>query len=118
MFRLINQSRFTASLVPTMDPDGGEAVLMIVKATYTLAPDGKVVLADRQLPLVTADEHHGEAGVSSLCYASDLVPEKRGTDVVLIGSAYTRGGEATEVDVTLEAGPLRKTVRVIGDRRW
>lgn len=118
MFALVNTTPFTASLVPAMDHDGGEAVMAIIKATYTLAPGGKVARADAQRPLVMADEYHGEPGASSLRYASDLAPEKRGTDVVLIGSAYASSAEATEVEVTLEAGPLRKTIRVVGDRRW
>src|SRR5947209_1123118 len=107
MFALDNKSRFTASLVPALDPDCGEAVLMIVKATYTLAPGGKVARAEKQLPPILADQYHGEPAASSLRYASDLSPEKRGTDVVLIGSAYAPEGEATEAEVTLEAGPLR-----------
>ena len=43
---------------------------------------------------------------------------KRGTDVVLIGSAYPPDGEATELDVTLECGPVKKTIHVVGDRTW
>lgn len=117
MFDLDNKSRFAATLLPTMEVDGGEAVLVIVKGAYTLK-GGRAHLAEEQVPPVMADQYFGEPGESSLRYASDLAPEKRGTDVVLIGSAYPPSGQATELDVILEAGSLRKTIRVFGDRKW
>src|SRR5437764_13902316 len=118
MFSLVNQSPYAAVLVPSLDADGGEAVGVAVKGTYTLPANAAPLLAKDQPPPGLADVYWGEPGKSSLRYASDLVPEKRGTDVVLIGSAYAPAAEAGEVDVTLEAGPLLKTVRVLGARRW
>lgn len=119
MFALENRTRFVAALLPTMETHGADAVMTIAKATFTLQPGGRVELALTQLPLLLADQYHGESGQSSLRYAHDLAPEKKSTDFVLIGKAHVPdNGAAGEVDVTLEAGPLRKTVRVIGERRW
>lgn len=118
MYELVNKTRFVAILLPTMELDGGEAIMIIVKGTFIILHDGRLQLADDQVPLTLADEYNDDPNSSSLRYASDLVPEKRGTDVVLNGKAYAPKGKAKVVDVTLEAGPLKKTVRVFGDRRW
>jgi hypothetical protein len=118
MFELQNRTLFVASLLPAMEVDGGDAVQVIIKGTWALLAGGRLERAGKQIPLVLADEYYGEPAVSSLRCASDLAPEKRGTDIVLSGSAHAPDGDTTEVDVTLEAGPLRKTVRVFGDRRW
>jgi len=66
------------------------------------------------------DEFYGDPGITSIRYESDVGPAKSGTDVALVGHAYAPRGthDATEVDVTLDAGNLRKRVRVFGDRRW
>jgi hypothetical protein len=118
MFELVNKTQFLATLLPTMDADGGEAAMVIIKGTYTLGTNAQVTRAANQAPLVAEDQYHGEPGQSSLRYASEVVPEKRGTDVVLIGSACVQVGETTQMDVTLECGPVKKTVRIIGDRTW
>lgn len=117
MFHLLNQTPFFAQLLPTLDLDGGEGVMVLVKGTYAIGAAAPRLAAE-QLPAFVQDLYWGDPTKTSLKYASDLVPEKTGTDVVLIGSAYPRGPEATQADVTLEAGPLKKTVRVFGDRRW
>jgi hypothetical protein len=118
LFELRNQSRFVARLLPSMATDGSETALVVVKGTYTIGAGGDLRAADKQAPLVLADEYTGEPGASSLRYASDVVPEKRGTDVILIGNAHAPRGRVTALRVALEAGPLRHEVAVIGDRRW
>jgi hypothetical protein len=118
VFELRNQSPYLARLLPTVATDGAEMVLAVVKGTFELGGREELPLAAAQAPVTLADEFHGEAGESSIRYASDLVPEKRGTDVVLIGSAHVPRGEATAIEVVLEAGPLRARVVVVGDRQW
>jgi hypothetical protein len=118
MFQVQNKTPFVARLFPAADPDGGEVVVALVKGTFTLREDGKVALADEQVPPVMADQYYAEPDKSSLRYANDLAPEKKGTDVVMIGAAHAPKPDATEVDVSLEVGTLRKTVRVFGDRTW
>ena len=118
MFELINKTRFVANLLPTMELDGAQGIMVLVKGTFGILDAGRLQLGDEQVPLTLADEYNDDPNSSSLRYASDLVPEKRGTDVVLNGTAYAPKGRAKVVDVTVEAGPLKKTVRVFGDRRW
>jgi len=118
MFELVNRSPFVASLFPVMEVDGCEAVMVVIKGTYVFDGTEEPKPAAEQLPLILADQYHHEPTDSSLRHASDLVPEKRGTDVVLVGSAYAPSRGMTQVDVTLEVGMVRKTVRVFGNRHW
>jgi hypothetical protein len=93
-------------------------MLAVVKGTFTIDGRQELPLATAQAPITLGDEYHGEPGQSSIRFASDIVPEKRGTDVVLVGSAHAPHGETVSLMVTLEAGPLRLQVAVIGDRWW
>lgn len=121
MWNLINKTEYVADLIPFLDIDGAETVVAVVKATYTLKPENPELplsLTEKQVPLTFADEYYGDPETSSLHYASDIVPEKQGTDVVMIGHAYAPHGQAEAIDVTLATGPLKKTIRVFGDRYW
>jgi hypothetical protein len=64
-------------------------------------------------------ESNGEMGNSSLRYEGDLLWMKTRTDVLVRGSAWAPSGtRATAVDVQLTAGPIRKRLKVFGNRRW
>ncbi len=117
MFELINKTNFICGLSPVIDLDGAEVIALIVKATFNII-GSKVQISEEQIPLVSADEYYDKPETSSLKHASDLVPEKRGTDVILTGSAYAPDGKAEIVDVALKAGPLKKTIRIFGHRHW
>jgi uncharacterized protein YjbI with pentapeptide repeats len=94
----------------------------IVKATCELAPGGVARKAGAQQghtgdlpwpPLPGAD------GEPSLRYASDFALFKPRAEVLLAGSAHApRGAPVQALPVTLGVGDWRKTVAVIGDRRW
>ena len=118
MFELRNRSPFAAQLLPTLGPDARENALVVVKGTYTMGPDRKIRVADEQVPLSIGDKYYGEPESSSVRYGSDIVPAKPGTDVILIGHAYPPNGKAVATKVTLEAGPLRRSVAALGDRHW
>jgi hypothetical protein len=75
-----------------------------------------ILVEDNPVPVNVAGEYRGEPLESSYVYEPEIAPSKVGTDVVLIGSAFGRGGSC--VDVTILVGTLRKTVRVFGDRFW
>lgn len=118
MFELRNQSPFAAQLLPSLTVDGAETALVVVKGTYEIPVGTTLRIADQQVPLTLADEYYGDPEDSSIRYASDIVPEKKGTDVVLIGSAHALQGNAISLKVTLEAGPLRSAMAIVGDRHW
>lgn len=108
MLELINRTPFEAMIVPWLDQDGREFVLLLIKGTFKLGKSGAALaLHDEQVPITCADQYYGEQGSSSIRYASDAFPLKKGTDVVLIGHAYAQSLRAPYTDVELRAGSLR-----------
>lgn len=119
MWTLVNRTPYAADRTWVQDPDGTKRWVVVVKATFGIHTDGRLTLADEQLPPLLAPEYHGVDGASSLRYEADLVPPKPGTDVVLVGHAYAPGGRpATHVPVALGVGSQRKILAVTGDRVW
>ncbi len=96
-----------------------KSVFIVVKATYCFSTDGNLKIADTQKPLCYGDEYTGEPGKSSIKYTSDIVPEKKGSDIALIGHAYAPNDTyVTTVDTEFQVGQIVKTIRVTGDRFW
>jgi len=119
MWLLQNRTPYAAERTWVQDKDANKHWLVAVKATYDVAPNGSLHLADEQLPPCRLGTHFGEPGQSSLQYESDLLGVKPTTDVVVNGSAYAPGGRAAaNVDVGIEVGSVRKNLRVSGDRYW
>src|SRR4029077_6339221 len=117
MLQFKNKTPFKGTILVVPNPDGIDTLYTILKGTFTLGKE--IRLAPEQLPLQAKDEFTGDPGQSSLRAASDLSLMKPSTDVLLSGTAHASGGTATtHMEVTLVAGPIRKTVAVIGDRVW
>jgi hypothetical protein len=114
---LENDTAFAALAHPLLDGDGREKLLVVVKATFELV-GGKPRLAEEQPPVLVEDAYRGEPGKSSLLAASDLVPRKPATDLLVEGRAYTQPSDRTSVLVAIRLGPITKGVRVFGDRSW
>ena len=100
------------------DPDGIDSLFTVVKATLVLGE--RLSLAEQQIPVVALkDEYHGDPGKSSIKQPSGHQLDQAGTDVLMLGTAHAPGGRATtQMDVSLAVGPVRKTLRVLGDRVW
>ena len=117
MLQLNNLTPFAAMLVPLADADGIDTVFAIVKGTFRL--NARPSIADEQIPITMKDEYYGNPASTSIRAPSDISLEKLGTDVIVSGSAWAPGGEATwQTDVSVAVGPVRKAVRVFGDRVW
>jgi len=117
MLQLENNTPFDSQFMMTSDRSGADILVLGVKATFTLLP--QVVLAEEQAPLKAVDEYLSEPGISSLMYASEMLPPKPGSDIILNGHAYAPAGQPTRViDTRLSIGEVFKTVRVFGDRLW
>lgn len=87
----------------------------LVKATFAIERDGLMVAAE-QAPIALEGECWGLPGESSYRLEPEGVFFKPATDVVLVGEAHAPAAGATEVVVALQVGPLKKGVRVVGDR--
>ncbi len=115
MLQLANHTALPAKILSLPDPDGVDALHVLVKVTFALTADAPLV--DEQRPIVTADEWEGEGDAAWLRRASELHPPKAATDVLLEAVAVTPHARAvTELDVGVAVGPLRRELTVIGDR--
>jgi hypothetical protein len=113
----INLTPYAAEHTVMMDGLGFERLLVVVKATYSIAA-GTPVLADVQEPVYRADDYHDTPHASSLRRAGEMPMEKPGTELVVAGSAYPAQRGGAEALVALALGPLHKSVRVVGERVW
>jgi len=119
MLDIRNQTPFDSAVIPCIDKEGYEHATVVIKGTFDIANNNVVLpISEEQVPIVHVDEYYGEPGKSSIRYGSDSSMIKKGCDVVLIGHAYTNGADRKTVDVSLQVGPLRKIIRVFGDRQW
>jgi len=101
------------------DRQGIEQLIVVLKATYDLLPDGRVVVADEQDPIVLGDELRGEPDKSSIARESELTPPKPlGTDVFLVGSAVAPRAGTRQMTVGLKLGAASKTALISGYRVW
>lgn len=116
MLQLRNCTPFAATLAVFPDPAGVECVYAAVKASFDLSHGGPV-LAPKPVRFLAADVFWGDPAKSSLRAAADITLCKPATDVCLVGRAVAPGA-VPEMDVHLRVGPVRKTVRVFGDRHW
>jgi hypothetical protein len=119
MWSIVNHTPYAAEGGWVQDREANKIWLVAVKATYDLPAGGGTRLAREQRPVLHISEPRGDEGKSSLHYESDLLGVKPGTDVLVNGSAWApRGRCAFSIDVKLRVGPIRKQLRVFGDRSW
>jgi hypothetical protein len=119
MFQVVNRTPFLHALIPGVDRDDVAQLTLLLKGTFRIpARGGPAVWADEQVAIRHADETTAPEPTASVRHESDVCPAKPGTDVVLLGHAHAGAHPRPAVDVSLEVGPLRKVVRVTGDRAW
>jgi hypothetical protein len=105
------------TLLPGQTPEGKPILAVLLKRSYKIVPSGACVRAEEDRPLLGGDKHHGDPLNSTVKLEADFVPYKLATDVVLNGSAFTpEGKREREVLTSLEVGPVKKVVRVLGHR--
>lgn len=114
-----NLTPFVAGQFLLPDGEGGELLLVIVKATLDVAEHGALVIAEPGVELRMADEFRGEPERGSPLHDCDLVPFKPRVDVLLEGFAHAPDEEPSErVLVELRVGEMVKRAMVTGDRIW
>lgn len=116
---LSNHTPFAAQHLLLPDGEGGELILVVVKASLEFTRDGRLVIADEPTPVRPADEFRGQPGASGLRHDHDLAEAKPRVDLLVHGRAYAPYGElARDLLVELRVGELHKALIVCGDRRW
>jgi hypothetical protein len=119
MWRLTNETSYAGGRIWGRDKDGVHEWIVVVKGTFDVQRDGKLVRAEKQVEPLLVAEPNGEDGNSSLRYEADLVGPKPTTDILLNGTAYApKGRPATEFLVSLRVGDVYKQIKVVGNRTW
>ena len=117
MLQLVNRTALPTRLLAIPDPDGVDALHVIVQATFALTPSAPLVSAQR--PIALADVIAGEGAGAWLRVPSAVHPAKPATEVLLDAHAVAPGGRAVgALDVALGVGAWRRSLRVWGDRRY
>lgn len=115
---LINLTGFATERYLTVDGQGCEVLLVIVKATFRIVPPTTLEPADPIEPICPVDAYLGEPGASSLAASGEAAAFKPNTDILLSGCAYPNPREPSHALTGFRLGPITKLVRVLGDRRW
>ena len=114
----VNPTPFLMDRMIYLDRNAAERLVVVLKATYSVSPRGEITVAETQAPIHPGEEFRGEPGESSILHEAELGPAKPSTDVFLLGSAIAQGTGTRSMDVSLRVGPVGRTARVFGERRW
>jgi hypothetical protein len=115
---LINLTGFAAQRILSVDAEGREVLLVLVKATFRIAPPALLEPAEEPEPIRPVDVYRGKPGLASLETAGEAAPYKPGTDILLSGFAYRNPRDPSLTLAGFRLGTMRKLVRVFGDRSW
>lgn len=114
-----NKTAFVAEVFGQLDSTAREHFVIVLKASFVATPDTQPVIAERQAPVVGADEYRTDPGFSSLRMPSDIAMTKPGVDVIVTGHAYAPAENTTAMQVGLHFGDrIHKQLLVSGDRFW
>lgn len=92
-------------------------ITLIVKGTLMLTPGAATLTPADEQPPPTGDLFYDDDPQTTVRYESDFAWFKPKADVLLAGHCHTPGGRPVGVcSVTFRAGPVDKTVVVLGDR--
>ena len=114
---IVNDTPFAFESLFMADEDGRPLLVPLLKATYELA-EGGLVLAEDQVAVDPAGVPYGDPAETSYRYEPECSLPKLATDVVLVGSAVAPKTGTRELLVAFQVGPLKKGVRVLGDRAF
>jgi hypothetical protein len=119
MWRINNITPYKASAVLLRDRSGAEILVVAVKGTFVIDRTGAIEVGKDQVEPTLMPKFVGDPATSSLEEDTDLVPTKPTTDVLLHGHAFAPDGRPTRyVEVSMSVGPIKKSLRVYGDRIW
>jgi hypothetical protein len=122
---LENLTPYAATAVPTLTVAGDDLLLTVVAGRFLLPPAGKPShqpprRSEAQPDVPLEDVYWGQPDASSLRIEGQSAPVRLGTDVWIVGQAWTQKGRAAQrVDTALVIpGRINKGVAVFGDRVW
>jgi len=117
MFELENLTPFSMSASTFPDPEGVDAVYIIVQASFMVGEAWGLVSPQPELQV--DDLYIGKPAQSSLIFPSPVHHTKPATDILMVGSAYAPEGVSVgRMKVAIGLCPIQKTLIVTGDRVW
>ncbi|QDE98866.1 DUF2169 family type VI secretion system accessory protein [Myxococcus xanthus] len=116
--RIENETPFVFEPLPLADEEMRPLLTLVVKATFALKAGQEPTVAPEQVPLHLAGERWKGSELASYRYEPEAAFFKPTTDVALVGHAHAPRGGQRELVVSLQVGPVQKSVRVLGDRVW
>lgn len=116
---LVNRLPFPAMAFRQFDSDGDLDCVVAMRGTFMHDEGGSLVPAQDQEDFQWEDAYDGDPHTAPMVRQSDLTPEKPGTDVTFLGNAVAPDGKPVPTwDVSIEVGPLRKVLKLYGNRLW
>lgn len=110
----LNAAYFTA-----LDVTGREHLVVVAKASWQIPMSGQRPRPIAPLPLYDADGYFGAPGESAMRYGDDFARFKPRCDVLFDACAHAPDGKPVKtLDVSVQVGPLKKKIRVVGNRHW
>lgn len=117
MLQLHNHTALASKILTLPDPDGVEALHVLIKATFTLTPDPRLALEQRPVRLV--EERVGDGVQSWLRAPSEAHPARPACELLIDGDVVAPGGAlVTVLDAGVAVGPFERHVRALGDRQY
>jgi hypothetical protein len=114
---ILNHSPWAADAFVSLDAEGAESFVVVLRATFAWGPGGSLVPVAEQPPVRTEDAWSGKPGESAIDATCDLVPAKPRVDVLLEGRLKLPA-QAKRAEIALQLGTRRKAATVFGDRVW
>jgi hypothetical protein len=115
---LKNETPHALAQLVELDRTGAEHLLVVLRAEFAIGKGGSLEVAPPLSPPRPADVFHGDPTATSIQGEAELASIKPTTDVLLFGSAVARRSGTRVMDVMFRVGPVKKVVRVYGERRW
>ena len=117
---LQNATQATVQLFAQLDPSGALVTVVVVKQRFQILESGHAVeLSNAEVRVIDELWDQDAPETSSIKRPSDLVLRKPATDVLIVGSAKSRGGSLVrEIDVSIRVGPVSTALHVVGPRSW
>jgi len=118
-----NTTPFGGRVMPSLDRDGVDVLLVVIAAQFVLPEPGEdaplLRLSSTQEPPPLADEYVGQPGRSSIRREGQSSYTKPATDVYVCGEACAPNDRpVTEMNVSIRVGPCGVSMQVHGDRVW
>ncbi|MFN8179151.1 MAG: DUF2169 domain-containing protein [bacterium] len=115
---LRNRTPHLFGQVVDLDRTGAERLIVVLRAEFVIGEGGALDVAPPGDPLRGGDVFYGDPPLTSIAGEAELGATKPATDVLLFGSAVAPRPGTRAMEVRFRVGPIRKAVRVYGERRW